>query len=95
VAARYRLKAPRRPGKVRKPRARLSGTTLQLRWRKAARAREYLVTIGAGATVLTRTVTRRPSLRYTGAPADRLTVRITPRDRFGRSGRATVLKVPK
>lgn len=91
VAARYTLKAPKRPARVRKPRARRTSVGLAVRWRKARRAREYLVTISAGASVLTRTVTRRPRVTYTDPPAGELTVRITPRDRFGRSGRATTV----
>jgi hypothetical protein len=92
VAARYRLKAPKRPGKVRKPRARRVSGDLALRWKKAARAKDYLVTITSGPDVLTRTTTARRALTYTDPPPGQVTIRITPRDRFGRSGKSTTVR---
>lgn len=91
--ARYRLRAPRRPGRVGKPSAKRTGRRVTIRWRKARRAREYLVAIKAGTTILTRTTTTRSTIIYAGAPAGTLTIRITPRDQFGRKGRTATLKV--
>jgi hypothetical protein len=92
AAARYRLKAPRRPGKVRKPRARRVSGDLLLKWRRAARAKNYLVTITSGPDVLTRTTTTRRALTYTEPPPGKVRIRIVPRDRFGRSGPSAKLR---
>ena len=92
TAARYRLKlaaAPRprhqadREAQQRGPRHRLA---------QGPPARNYLITVKAGAEVLTRTTTTRLRLTYAGAPAGTLTIEITPRDSFGRSGPTTRLR---
>ena len=93
VAARYRLAKPKRPARVRGLTARRVATGLVIRWRKAARARDYLVTVNAGPEVLTRSSTAGRTLTYAGAPAGALEVRVTPRDRFGRAGRTGRLAV--
>jgi hypothetical protein len=89
TVARYKLAVPKGPGRATKLKAKRTGTGLAITWVRAARAREYVVTITAGTTVLTRTITRKPALTYTGAPAGKLTIRVVPRDRFARTGRST------
>jgi hypothetical protein len=93
TVARYRLRAPSRPGRVGKPSAKRTSRGVTIRWRRARRASEYLVTIKQGSTVVTRTTTTRTTVTYAGAPATTLAIRITPRDRFGRQGRAATVKV--
>ena len=93
TAARYRLRKPRRPARVGKPTARRTSAGLTIRWRRARRARDYIVSVSAGTSVLTRTTTARRVVTYRGAPAGRLTVRITSRDQFGRTGPAARVTV--
>jgi WD40-like Beta Propeller Repeat len=95
TVATYRLSPLRRPGRPRKPVAKLSPAGLAIAWQKAPRAAEYLIEIKTGSTVLTRTVTKRLKLTFRNPPAGQLTVLITPRDTFGRPGPTTTLRTGK
>ena len=89
IVRRYKLTVPKRPGRARKLAVERAGPALAITWRKASRASGYEVTIRAGATVLTRTITKTPKLTYTNPPPGELTIQITPRDPFGRTGPTT------
>ena len=93
TVARYTLRKPKRPARAGKPTARRTAAGLVIGWRKARRARDYLITVQTGTVVLTRTTTRRLKLTYREPPPGRLTVRITPRDKFGRPGPTAVVNV--
>jgi hypothetical protein len=82
-----------RPATVTHATARRTSSGLSITWSKAARATDYLVTVTSGTETIAATDTRRTSLLITSPPLGALTVRITPRDGVGRTGRVTTLHV--
>jgi len=90
---RYKLAAPVRPGAVTHPVAKRTSSGLSITWAKAPRATDSLVTVTSGTQTIAATDTRRTSLLIPSAPLGALTVRITPRDGFGRTARVTTLHV--
>jgi len=95
TAARYRLKVIGPPGRVGKPKAKRTSGGLAIGWRGAQRATDYLVVVQQDKTVLTRTSTKLLKLTFLDPPAPKLTVRITPRDEFGRPGPTAVITVAR
>ena len=90
---RYTPAAPSRPAAVTHAAARRTSSGLSVTWSKAVRATDYLVTVTSGTETIAATDTRRTSLLITSPPLGALTVRITPRDGVGRTGRVTILHV--
>ncbi len=90
---RYKVAVSARPGSVSHPSARRTPSGLSISWSKAPRAVSYLVAVVHGTERIAAGETGRTSLIAGSVPAGALTVRITPRDAFGRSGRATTLHV--
>ena len=90
---RYKPAAPSRPAAVTHAAARRTSSGLSITWSKAARAAGYLVTVTSGTQTIAATDTHRTSLLIPSAPSGALTVRITPRDGIGGTGRVTTLHV--
>ncbi|MTD42794.1 hypothetical protein GKE82_00350 [Conexibacter sp. W3-3-2] len=98
VVATYTAPAPQRPATVRGVRARRTSGAVTVRWRAAARATGYVVRVrgrSSGRTLARVLGSRSRSVRITGVSADdgRLTVTVTGRDRRGRLGRASTVRV--
>jgi hypothetical protein len=94
TVAHYHIKRPARPGRVSRVKATRTATGLAITWRRARHARDYVISVTQGSTVLTRTVTTGTALTFESPPAGPLAVVIQPRDALERTGPASTLAVP-
>jgi len=91
AAARYRIKLPALPGAVTGLTAHVSGGSLDIAWKKSARASGYVFSVISGHQTLEAVDTRQTSLVVRPAPAGHVTITVRGHDREGRVGRAAVL----
>jgi hypothetical protein len=94
VVARFSVKPPVRPPKVKRLTAKREGTRLNIQFKPAPGATLYLITIADGTGHTLRTFTVKPRLSVRGVPPhSRLTVSVTPDNALDEPGRTSKVRI--